>query len=774
MDQTLLTTGVESLDALLGGLRPGDNLVWEGDSGAPVDTFIGAFLKTSRETDRNLLFVSLNRSPQAILRKYSKHISLDRFLLVDCFTSGKGKDDKIFSDFYDDVRSTYAGLKAVHVSEASDPDKVKEAIEHLESQVGHATDYVFDSITGMLELWNDDRKVLNFFAYMCPRLYDLNTIAYWILEREAHSDQFLANLRHITQVVLQVSLSGGRPTLILRKAEGRRSPRIGVAQTIAITDGSVEVTPERREELEIAILSEVTQSMGAAMDMVTFFEHTMEILARELKMRRGTLVLLDRMTKDLQIKAAHGLTPEQKQRVRYKIGEGVTGRVVQTGQPVAVADISADPSFVGRIGVRALEGARGQVSFVCVPLVVDNEAVGAISIDRDYVDQETLVKDQRVLQIIASLVSQAIKINRMMMVEREQLLEENLRLRKDLSSKYKFGNIIAASKSMQDVVAAAASVAKSNATVLIRGETGTGKELIASVLHYNSNRADGPFIKLNCGGLPEGLLESELLGHERGAFTGALRQRKGRFELAHKGTIFLDEIGTMSGHLQAKLLRVLQEKEFERLGGTETLKVDVRVVAATNANLEELMSQGVFREDLYYRINVIPIFIPPLRERRDDIPFLVEHFLETYSRECGKEVSKMSQDVLDALTEYPWPGNVREIESCIERAVVMSRTGAVSFELLPVNIRAFREKRKATAPVGPPEEVIPRLVKKLREQQPGKVSNLYDRILSQVGKAVIMQALEHNGYVQLRTAKELGLSRNTLRKKMEEHGIPPR
>ncbi len=774
MNQGSLTTGVESLDMLLGGLRPGDNLVWEGDSGAPVDTFVNAFLGTTGETNRNLLFVSLNRSPQAILRKYGKYVCLDRFLLLDCFTSGKGKDDKIFSDFYGGAQSRYAGLKAVHVPQASDPDKVREAIENLQSQVGHETDYLFDSITGMLELWNDERKVLNFFAYMCPRLYDLNTIAYWILEREAHSDQFLANLRHITQVVLQVSVSNGRPTLVLRKVEGRRSPRIGMAQSLTITDGVVEVTPERREELEIAILSEVAQSIGAAMDMVTFFEQTMGILARELKMKRGTLVLLDKTTNDLRIEAAHGLTREEKKRVRYKIGKGVTGRVVQTGQPVAIADISRDPSFLNRVGTREEKGARGQVSFVCVPLLVDGEVVGAISIDREFVDEETVAKDQRVLQIIASLVSQAIKINRMMMVEREQLLEENLRLRKDLTSKYKFGSIVAASKAMQDVVAAAASVAKSNATVLIRGETGTGKELIASVLHYNSDRADGPFIKVNCSGLPEGLLESELFGHERGAFTGAVRQRKGRFELAHEGTIFLDEVGTMSGHLQAKLLRVLQEREFERVGGTETVKVDVRVVAATNANLEEQLSQGAFREDLYYRLNVLPIFIPPLRERREDIPFLVEHFLEVYNRECKKNVSKMSQEVLDALTEYPWPGNVRELESCIERAVILSRTGAISMDLLPVNIRAVREKRKAKGPVGPPEEVIPRLVKKLREEQPGGISDLYDRILCQVEKAVILQALEDNDSVQVRAAKELGLSRNTLRKKMEQHHIPPK
>jgi Nif-specific regulatory protein len=770
MDQNALTTGVESLDSLIGGLVPGDNIVWEGDSGAPVDSFTAAFLRTTKEGHRNLLFVSLNRSPQAVVKKYREHISLERFFLLDCFTSGKGRDDKIFSDFYGEGLPEHARVKAVHLSEAADPDRVRQAIEALESQAGEESYYVFDSLTGMLELWGDERKVLNFFAYMCPRLYDLNTIAYWMLEKEAHSEKFLANLRHITQVVVELSVPNGRPTLLLRKTEGRRSPRIGIPQALRIINGTVEVAPERREELEVAILSEVSQSIGGAMNLAKVFEQTMGTLARELKMRRGTLVLLDKATEDLKTVAAHGLSAEEKRRGRYKVGEGVTGKVVQSGQPAVIADITKDPSFLNRSFARTGR-AKAQVSFVCVPLRVDNEVVGAISIDRDYVDEETLAKDQRLLEIIASLLSQAIKINRMMAVEREKLIEENLRLRRDLISRYEFGNIVAASRGMEEVVASAATVAKSNATVLIRGETGTGKELVASVLHYNSNRADAPFVKVNCGGLPEGLLESELFGHERGAFTGAVRERKGRFELADKGTVFLDEVGAMSGHLQAKLLRVLQEREFERVGGTETIKVDVRVVAATNADLEDLVAKGMFREDLFYRLNVIPIFIPPLRERREDIPLLVEHFLEKYNRECGKNVSKMSQEVLDVLMEYPWPGNVRELESCIERAVVLSKSDTLSMDILPINIRTFQDRRRPCEALGSLEEVIPELVRRLRKERRGATPNLYDRILSQVERALIVQALEQNDHVQLRAARELGLSRNTLRKKMQEYGI---
>ena len=327
---------------------------------------------------------------------------------------------------------------------------------------------------------------------------------------------------------------------------------------------------------------------------------------------------------------------------------------------------------------------------------------------------------------------------------------------------------------MQDVVATAAAVAKSNATVLVRGESGTGKELIASVLHYNSDRANGPFVKVNCSALSENLLESELFGHVRGAFTGAVADRKGRFELADKGTIFLDEVGTMNEQLQVKLLRVLQEKEFERVGGAATIKVDVRVVAATNANLEERMARGAFREDLYYRLNVIPIVIPPLRERRDAIPFLVEHFLAKYDAEYGKNVRKMSREVLDAMLEYDWPGNVRELESCIERAVVLSTDGAITMNLLPVSIRSFRDKRALPEPAGPPEEIVGRMVRALRAHTANQSRDLHEQIMARVEKCLLEDVLEANGHVQTRSAQELGLSRNTLRRKMKDYGIPLR
>jgi Nif-specific regulatory protein len=446
----------------------------------------------------------------------------------------------------------------------------------------------------------------------------------------------------------------------------------------------------------------------------------------------------------------------------------VTGRVVERGHPVAIPDISKDPLFLNRTGARKRAESDRPISFVCVPLCVDDEIVGAISVDREFVDDETLAKDQRLLQIIASLVSQAIKINRMVMLQREELVAENMRLRKDLKSKYKFGNIVAASGAMQDVVATASTVADSNANVLIQGETGTGKELIAGVLHFNSKRAEGPFIKVNCGALSKNLLESELFGHVKGAFTGAIEDRKGRFEMADQGTIFLDEIGSIDEELQVKLLRVLQEKEFERVGGSKTIRTDVRVVAATNVDLEEEMSKGRFREDLFYRLNVIPIVIPPLRERTDDIPFLVDYFLEKYNKQYDKDISRISREVLDTLMNYSWPGNVRELESCIERAVVLSQSGTIGLNLLPINMRTMGRKASA-ADMGEPEEVIQRLVKSIRRS--GTRHNLHQRIISRVEKALIQQVLESNDYTQIKAAEELGLSRNTVRRKIKELGI---
>jgi len=278
-------------------------------------------------------------------------------------------------------------------------------------------------------------------------------------------------------------------------------------------------------------------------------------------------------------------------------------------------------------------------------------------------------------------------------LERSRLLAENIQLRQELKSRYRFDGVVGESGKMQEVYKIIERVAGSNATVLIRGDSGTGKELVARAIHYSSPRSAKPFIAVSCAALPETLLESELFGHEKGAFTGAVGQKAGRFELAHQGTLFLDEVPELSPAMQVKLLRVLQERQFERVGGTRTLQVDVRLIAATNRNLEEAVASGAFRADLYYRLQVIQVFLPPLRERKTDIPPLVEHFIEKFNQQNGKNVKFVSQEAMELLMKYGWPGNIRELENAIERGVVLADANSelITPDLLPLAIQRVSE-----------------------------------------------------------------------------------
>lgn len=334
--------------------------------------------------------------------------------------------------------------------------------------------------------------------------------------------------------------------------------------------------------------------------------------------------------------------------------------------------------------------------------------------------------------------------------QRILLQRENRELKERLREKYHFDQIVYASGKIEEVLNLTGRAANSEATVLIRGESGTGKELIANAIHYASPRAGRPFIKVNCTALPENLLESELFGHERGAFTGAVQRRIGRFEQAHTGSIFLDEIGDLSPSLQMKLLRVLQEKEFERVGSNQTLKTDVRVIAATNRNLEEALQKKTFRDDLYYRLNVVTIFLPPLRERREDIPPLVDHFLRKYSEKNRRTVPRISKEARDLLLQYDYPGNVRELENIIERSLVVSRGDTITVQDLPFQIR--EELQEAKLHLDPEGESL-------------------NAMLSHIERDLILKALEKHEGVQTKAAQSLGLSERVLRYKMHKYGL---
>ncbi len=335
-------------------------------------------------------------------------------------------------------------------------------------------------------------------------------------------------------------------------------------------------------------------------------------------------------------------------------------------------------------------------------------------------------------------------------LELKSLKAENQLLKSQLQERYRFDRIIGKSEPMQAIYRMIERISRTDSTVLITGESGTGKELIANAIHYNSSRKDKPFVPINCGAIPEELLESELFGHEKGSFTGAYRERIGRFEMAHQGTIFLDEIGEMSAKLQVKLLRFIQEKKFERVGGSRTIQVDARILAATNKDLDRMVAQGDFREDLFYRLNVIPIRVPPLRERAEDIVLLTHHFLQVHSHKKGLPLKRVSSAAMDAMQRYGWQGNVRELENVIERMVILTEGDEIQLEDLPQRMQV-QPLRQSFPSIGLDEQGID-----------------LKRTLDELENTLILEALKKSGGVKNQAAKLLGLNRTTLIEKMKK------
>lgn len=594
------TTGIPEVDKTIGGVIAGDNLVWEIDSGVAGDHFISSFVRSCEQGGIPVVYVSFNRSPQTIASKYARLMSAGRFSLIDCFSSGKGNSDEMFLKFFDDPARN-AVHAPVHIADPSDPARLEQALIEVGTRGGQSANYVFDSLTGMLDLWGDENRVVRLFGHLCPRLYDLSTLACWLVETDAHTDAFLAKVRHITQVVIEVSLANGQRALTIHKAAGR-SAAIGVPQELDLDEGAAAQEREAKEVRDI-----------------------------------------DRMTR------------------------------------------------------------RGE----------------------------------------------------------------------EMRRTYRVDSIVGGSAAIRRLLGLAATAARARSSILITGETGTGKELIANVVHYNSDRAAGPLVKVNCGALPETLLETELFGHVKGAFTGAVRDYEGRFRTAEGGTLFLDEVSEMSPRLQVKLLRVLQERQLEPVGSSKTITVDVRIVAATGRDLRAEIRAGRFRQDLYYRLNVIPIRLPPLRDRREDIPLLVDHFLEKYNREANRHVSQMPREVLDLLLAHTWPGNVRELENCIERAVVMSPGNVVSLEAIPEEIREGRpdflphpEAEKGLDVQSELRQAVVRYVNSQRNPE-----GIRNALLESVEETLLRCLVESNQYSQRELADLLAMSRVTLRKKLHQYNL---
>lgn len=444
---------------------------------------------------------------------------------------------------------------------------------------------------------------------------------------------------------------------------------------------------ERREVRKLTTLVELGRLLSDTNGLKVGLARALETLGRHHGMVRSFVMLLDPETSKIRIKATYGLNEETTHRVTYRIGEGVVGRVVESGKPVVVPQTSQEPLLLNRLRGHEESASRKEVSFICVPILIDGQARGVIGADLIYKEERDYDRTTKFLSVIASMIAQSLKVEQHIAAEKKRLLDENILLKQELRERYDFSHIVGNSNPMRQVYEQVTQVARTNTTVLLRGESGTGKEMVAHAIHYNSLRASKPFVKISCAALPETLIESELFGYEKGAFTGAQSRKKGRFELADGGTLFLDEIGDLDRSTQVKLLRVLQEREFERLGGTETIKVNVRLIVATNKDLEEAIARTQFREDLYYRLNVFTIFMPPLRERKPDILLLAEHFVSKFEREHSKHIKRISTPAIDMLTSYHWPGNVRELENVIERAVLVCESNVIHGHHLPPTLQ---------------------------------------------------------------------------------------
>jgi len=438
------------------------------------------------------------------------------------------------------------------------------------------------------------------------------------------------------------------------------------------------------EASKLATLMDISHYLSSSTSLKHSLHLVLESLERHHGMFRSTVTLLQGDSDELHIEASNGLQAEGR-RARYRIGEGITGRVVESGKPIVVPKASKEPELLNRAAQRTK--SKDEVTFICVPIALGRKRLGALSVDLHFKRDRDYDRSLRFLKVVAGMIAQAVRVDRLIETETQRLVQENTHLLEELRERYDFSNMVGNSGGMREVYEQVTQVAGSNTTVLIRGESGTGKELIAHAIHYDSPRAKKPFVKVSCAALPETLIESELFGYEKGAFTGAQSRKKGRFELAEGGTLFLDEIGDLNLPTQIKLLRVIQAREFERLGSLETLHTNVRLITATNKNLEEAISNGTFREDLYYRLNVFTIFVPPLRERKPDVMPLCDHFLEKYAREHGKKIQRISTPAIDMLMSYHWPGNVRELENTIERSVLVCDGNVIHGHHLPPTLQ---------------------------------------------------------------------------------------
>jgi Nif-specific regulatory protein len=493
---------------------------------------------------------------------------------------------------------------------------------------------------------------------------------------------------------------------------------------------------------DLEVLHDLARVLASRLDLREQLGKVLDELSKRTGMNRGMISILDRNTGDAVLDVAHGVDLDGRE-ISYKPGEGITGQVAQSGKPMVVTNLGKDKHFLDRTGAR-----RGlnhsELAFLCVPIIYDDKAIGVLSADKVAREVDNQDYEIQLLSEVAELIANVVH---MRSVEEENRKLRNILGRTQRPSEQIIGN----SRSMKDIYGLIYQVSDSNTTCLIHGETGTGKELVAKAIHKNSPRVNGPFIEVNCAAMPDTLIESELFGHEKGAFTGADQRRRGRFEEATGGTIFLDEVGELSPLAQAKLLRVIQERQFQPLGSGRIVKVNVRIIAATNRNLEQDVSAGKFRADLYYRLNVFPIYMPNLRERGGDIMLLADYFVEKYARVLKKDIKRISTPAIDLLLAYHWPGNVRELENCIERAVLIATGDTIDSIHLPPSLQMKGEGVED-------------------KRQHGKLTSL----VNSYERSLITDALKDARGNQSQAARMLGTTKRIIQYKVEKYEIDTR
>ena len=510
---------------------------------------------------------------------------------------------------------------------------------------------------------------------------------------------------------------------------------------------------DNHQHVSIEVLKKISHLVAKRSSVQEMISQILDTLHTEMGLLRGTVAL--REGDMLVIEASQGLSKREAERGTYRIGEGITGMVALEGKSRVIADVSKEKGFLNRTGARSGET---NVAFICVPIIYMDDVIGTISIDRKTDENTDLDADLRLLEIIANIMADAVYAAYAEVEEREKLISENKRLHLELENKLRPTEIVGNCANMKNVYSMIFKVASSNATVLIRGESGTGKELVARAIQKNSLRKDKPFVSINCAALPEGLIESELFGHEKGSFTGAVNRKAGLVEVADTGTLFLDEVGDLTLFMQLKLLRFIQEHTFFRVGSSQERRVDVRILAATSRNLEEMIKAGTFREDLYYRLNVFPIYLPALRNRKCDITSLAEHFLEKYNLIHNKSVSRISTTAINMLTSYYWPGNVRELENCMEYAVLNTSDNVISGYNLPPTLQTDLSTASVPAFAGDGAE---------------PENTDYETLVGNFEREIIINALKKNNGNASAAAKYLKTTPRIILYKIKKLNIDP-